>query len=82
MGTIKETINKTGRNLPGAIVGGVAGYFVAKKAIKTEKKWVYAVSIIVGAVVGATLQAKFMPSLSKGMPTAAIVTAPVTTPTK
>lgn len=55
---LKKTVSTVKSNIVGTLVGGVAGYYTAKKAIKTEKKWVLAVSILVGAVAGAMVQSK------------------------
>lgn len=59
---MKEQVNKAvstvKSNMIGALVGGVAGFYTAKKAIKTEKKWAIALSVLVGAVAGAMVQSK------------------------
>lgn len=71
MEIVNKTVATVKNNWIGGIVGGVAGYFVAKKAIKTEKTWVKVVSVLAGIVVGGTAQAKFF--AKKSAPTASTV---------
>ena len=65
---VKETVTKVTTNAMGGVIGGVAGYMVAKKVIKTEKMWLLAVVTVVGVIGGAMVQAKM--KAKKGVPTA------------
>lgn len=71
METVKATFGKVKSNLIGAAIGGVAGYYGAKKFGKIENKWALIGLAVVGAVVGATVQSKVAAKASA--PTAASV---------
>jgi hypothetical protein len=71
METVKATFGKVKSNLIGAAIGGVAGYYAAKKFGKLENKWALIGVAVVGAVIGATVQAKVAAKASA--PTAATI---------
>ena len=56
--TIKDVTNTAQSNLVGLVLGGVAGYYIAKKAAKVENKWAIAGIAVVGAIAGAMMQSK------------------------
>ncbi len=64
-----ETIKKIGtslkNNIPGAILGGLAGWYGAKKYGKIEKKWQLVVISIVSAIAGASIEYKIKASMVK-----------------
>lgn len=66
MNTIKEQFGKLTSNPIGAIVGGAAFYYGAKKMGKVENNYALIGLTIVGAIVGAMVQSKMS---SKGAPT-------------
>lgn len=71
MNKVKEQIGKMTSNPLGALVGVGAGYYVAKKIIKTDKTWMLVVVSVLGGVAGAMAQAKW--KAKKGVPTATTV---------
>lgn len=71
MTTVKEQIAKLTSNPVGSLVGVGAGYYVAKKLIKTDKMWMVVVVSVLGGVAGAMAQAKW--KAKKGVPTATTV---------
>jgi outer membrane lipoprotein SlyB len=73
MNQVKTQISRLTSNPIGAIAGAGAGYYAAKKLIKTDKMWLLAVTVLAGAVIGATVQAKVI--AKSGTPTAATVAA-------
>lgn len=58
METLKSIGSSLKNNIPGAILGGVAGYFAAKKWGKVENKWILGGLAVVGAVLGAAVEYK------------------------
>lgn len=58
MGAIKENVAKIKNNPIGAIAGGIALFFAAKKLAKVENKYALAGIAVVGVVVGAMVQSK------------------------
>jgi outer membrane lipoprotein SlyB len=71
METVKATFGKVKSNLIGAAIGGVAGYYAAKKFGKLDNKWALMGVAVVGAVIGANVQAKM--AARAGAPSAASV---------
>lgn len=59
---MKQTIAKVQSNIGGSVIGGVAGYLVAKNVVKTQKMWatglVVALGVIAGAMVQSNMKAK------------------------
>lgn len=80
MGAIKENVAKIKNNPIGAVVGGVAFFYGAKKFAKVENKWALGAIAVVGVVVGALVQSKIR--AKSGAPTAQTVTTTTTTPKK
>jgi outer membrane lipoprotein SlyB len=70
---MKEQVSKITGNPIGAIAGGVAVFFAAKKFGKVENKWALGALAIVGVVAGAMIQGKM--KAKAGVPTAQTVTA-------
>lgn len=70
---MKEQVSKITGNPIGAIAGGVAVFFAAKKLGKVENKWALGALAIVGVVAGAMIQGKM--KAKAGVPTAQTVTA-------
>lgn len=58
MGAIKENVAKIKNNPIGAIAGGVAFFYGAKKFGKVENKWALGAIAVVGVIVGAMVQSK------------------------
>lgn len=56
--SIKKDFSTATDNFFGAIIGGVAGYFAAKKLAKVENKWGVIAITAIGAVLGGTIEAK------------------------
>lgn len=73
MTTIKEQTAKITNNPIGAVVGGIAIFYAAKKFGKIENKWALAGAALVGVVLGAMVQSKMKAKSSA--PTAATVAA-------
>ncbi len=71
---IKSIGTSVTSNIIGAVVGGVAGYFAAKKLMKMEHKIAVYGTALVGAVLGAMAQSK-MKSKAMLASTAATVKA-------
>jgi len=67
---MKNQISKITANPIGSIAGGVAFYYGAKKFANISNMYVLAGVSLLGVVVGAMAQAKFMP---KGQPTVATI---------
>jgi len=57
METVKGQVSKITANLPGALVGGVAVFFIGRKYV--ENKWALGGLTVLGVVLGAMGQAKF-----------------------
>lgn len=72
MNTVQTQINRLTANPIGAIGGAGAGYYVATKLIKTEKQWMTWAVVIVGGIVGASIQSKM--AAKSGVPSASTVT--------
>jgi outer membrane lipoprotein SlyB len=73
MKTVNVTISRLTNNLVGSVAGAVAGYYVATKMVRVQQNWMTIGITIVGAIVGAGVQANMT---KKGAPTASVVTAP------
>jgi len=58
MVTIKEAGKTAQANIIGLALGAVAGYYIAKKAVKVENKYALVGMVVVGAVVGVMAQSK------------------------
>ncbi len=71
MKKVQEQIAKLKSNPIGTLAGVGAGYYVAKKLIKTEKTWMLVLVSALGGVAGAMVQAKI--KAKKGVPTATTV---------
>jgi ABC-type enterobactin transport system permease subunit len=69
MNTIKTQIGKVTSNPIGAIVGGVAVYYAAKKYGNVTNRWMLIGAGVLGVIGGAMAQASF----KKGAPTAATI---------
>jgi hypothetical protein len=69
MKTVNVTISRMANNLVGSIAGGVAGYYAATKLVKAQQNWMVIGITIIGAVVGANMQANMG---KKGAPTPAM----------
>lgn len=67
-----KQIAKVTNNPVGAIVGGVAGFYAAKKFGNVSNKWMLAGITVVGVVVGAMAQS--MMKAQAGAPKATTVT--------
>jgi hypothetical protein len=67
---MKNQIAKITSNPIGSVVGGVAFFYGAKKFGNISNMYALVGVSLLGVVVGAMAQAKFMP---KGQPTAAII---------
>lgn len=72
--SIRENVAKIKNNPIGAVVGGVAFFYGAKKFAKVENKWALAGIAVVGVVVGAFVQSKM--KAAQSVPTASTATAP------
>ena len=68
MNTITNQINKITSNPVGAVVGGVAVWYGAKKFANVSNMYVLGLATIVGVIGGAMIQANMS---KKGAPTAA-----------
>lgn len=68
MEIVNKSMNKVKANMLGAAAGAVAGYFAHKKFMPTSGKWAMVGIILVGAVVGAGVQASM--SAKASVPTA------------
>ena len=66
MKTVQEQFGKLTANPIGAIAGGVAFYYGAKKMGKVENNYALIGLAVVGAIVGAMVQSRLA---SKGAPT-------------
>lgn len=53
LGTYSTSRAKIFNNPVGAIVGGVAGWYITKKYTGIENRWAYAGIIVLGVVAGA-----------------------------
>lgn len=71
MTTVKEQMSKVTANVPGAIVGGVAVFYAAKKFGKVSNKWALSGAALLGILAGAMVQAKM--KARKGVPTASTI---------
>jgi hypothetical protein len=64
-----EAINKvvsTLKNSPiGAVVGGIAIFYAAKKYGKLENKWALGAIAVAGALIGSTVEYKVKAKLAK-----------------
>ena len=58
MVTIKEAGKTAQANIIGLALGAVAGYYIAKKAVKLENKYALAGMAVVGAIAGVMIQSK------------------------
>ena len=67
---MKNQIAKITSNPIGSVVGGVAIFYGAKKFGNISNMYALVGVSLLGVIVGAMAQAKFMP---KGQPTAAII---------
>ena len=67
---MKNQIAKITSNPIGSVVGGVAFFYGAKKFGNISNMYALVGVSLLGVIVGAMAQAKFMP---KGQPTAAII---------
>ncbi len=68
--TIKEVGSTAKTNIIGLGLGAVAGYFIAKKAVKVENKWAMYGIIAVSAIAGAIVQKSVMANKNKATITA------------
>jgi hypothetical protein len=66
---MKQTIAKVQSNIGGSLIGGVAGYLVAKNVVKTDKMWTTALVVALGVIAGAMVQSNMKAKAS--MPTPA-----------
>jgi hypothetical protein len=66
---MKQTIAKVQSNIGGSLIGGVAGYLVAKRVIKTDKMWTTGIVVALGVIAGAMVQSNMKAKAS--VPTAA-----------
>jgi len=57
MAFIQDTTAKIKANPLSTLTGGVAGFFIAKKVMKTPNKYYMVGAIIVGALAGAMISA-------------------------
>lgn len=73
---MKNQIAKITSNPIGSVVGGVSFFYGAKKFGNISNKYALIGVSLVGVIVGAMAQAKFMP---KGQPTASTVQVKVPT---
>ncbi len=55
---IKSIGNSVKSSPIGALVGGVALFFAAKKLMKIENKWAMGGLVVVGVIAGAMVQSK------------------------
>lgn len=69
MKTVKTQLSRLTANPIGALAGAGAGYYAATKLIHTGKWYATAAVILVGAILGATVQAHMGKG---GAPTAAV----------
>ena len=53
---MKQTIAKVQSNIAGGLIGGAAGYLVAKNVVKTQKMWATGVVVVIGIIAGAMVQ--------------------------
>lgn len=65
---MKNQIAKVTANPVGAVVGGIAGFYAAKKFAHLSNKWALGAAALVGVVVGAMAQATI--KAKKGAPNA------------
>lgn len=68
---IKKQVSDMKHNIAGAVIGGVAVFFAAKKFGKVENKWALAGLTLVGVIAGVVIEAKI--KAKKGVPTAATI---------
>jgi len=66
---MKQTIAKVQSNIGGSLIGGVAGYLVANRVIKTDKMWTTGLVVALGVIAGAMVQSNMKAKAS--VPTAA-----------
>jgi len=71
--------NAVKNNAIGAVVGGVAGFYVAKKRFNVTHKWHLALATAVGVAVGVFAQGKI--AAKSSVPTAGTINAGTTTVT-
>lgn len=77
MNVIRQQTARVTNNPVGALVGGVAGFYLAKKVCKQDMKYrnlCIIAGVVVGAIVGAMVQNKMK---SKGAPSKEVVLQPV-----
>ena len=65
METLKAALYSYKNNWIGTIVGGVAGYYIVKKGVKSENIYALIGGAILGATIGSTIQWKINAKISE-----------------